>query len=173
MQTTGLVLQALQPLGRRSCAPASPGGSTDTRTWVEAGQTGAGRARPLWDLLTKVPLNFLAGKLARFHFLRGKSVAKPAGMSPRACFSIPLLMPLLVGPQGPAGKGVLLCSCHSCSSPLLTSRVKYSLLVAKNASLFTCYYEGLHTHPRVSLSLTLMSRVKASSAGSSQNPLFG
>ena len=81
---------------------------------------------------------------------------------------------LLVGPQGPAGKGVLLCGCHSCSSPLLTSRVKYSLLVAKNGSLFTCHYEGLHTPPlHVSLSLTLMSRVKASSVGSSQNPLFG
>ena len=69
------------------------------------------RALPLRDLLTKVLLNFLAGKLTRFHFLRGKSVAKPAGMSLKACFSIPLttwglLMPLLAGPQGPAGEGV-------------------------------------------------------------------
>ena len=62
-----------------------------------------------------------------------------------------LLTPSLTGPQGPAGKGGLLCSCQSGSSPCLTSRVKYSLLVAKNGSLFTCYYVGLrahtHTHP--------------------------
>ena len=87
VQTAGLVLQG---------SPASS--ETVLRaglSWREHDTHARGRrqdkprpgwALPLRDLLTKVLLNFLAGKLTRFHFLRGKSVAKPAGMSLRACF---------------------------------------------------------------------------------------
>ena len=84
----------------------------------------------------------------------------------RAGFSIPpvawghpggLVMPSLVGLQGPAGKGMLLCSCHSCLSPLLTSWVKQPLLVAENGSLFTYFLVGARTHTythHVSLSVS-------------------
>lgn len=159
--------------------PASPGGSTDTHTWMEAGQTGAQVGTAAAGFTYKGALKFSGWKARTFPFPERQVSGKASRDEPESMFfhSTDGLGPahaLLVGPQGPAGKGVLLCGCHSCSSPLLTSRVKYSLLVAKNGSLFTCYYEGLHTPPlHVSLSLTLMSRVKASSVGSSQNPLFG
>lgn len=68
-------------------------------------------------------------------------------------FSIPQVaqrgrvMHSLAGPQGPAGKGVLLCSYHSCLSPCLTSKVKYPQLVAGHGSL-TCSHVGARPNAR-------------------------
>ena len=82
LQTAGLPssLWGERPAG----LPLPEGAQTRTRGWRQD-RPRPGRPLPLRDLLTKVLLSFLARKRARFPFLRGQSVAKPAGMSLRAC----------------------------------------------------------------------------------------
>lgn len=99
-------------------------------------------------------------------------------------FSIPQVaqhgrvMHSLAGPQGPAGKGGLLCSCHSCLSPYLTSKVKYPQLVAGHGSLLHVLMWApaqmrVRAHTTSSrLSLKLVSRLTASSVRSSRSPLL-
>lgn len=80
-----------------------------------------------------------------------------------------LVLPLLVGLQGPSGKGALGCSCCRCSPAwglfqhLRTAHV--------SSQKWFCFYVSSGPHiPHVSLSLKLVSKLRASSAGSSRTP---
>ena len=83
LQTAGLACSLWESV-LRACRSRREHRRAHTRGWRQD-RPRPGRSLPLRDLLTKVLLSFLARKRARFPFLRGQSVAKPVGMSLRAC----------------------------------------------------------------------------------------